>query len=508
MKRTGLFLFSLALAATLGAMQFRIMSYNSLNFNGEDADRAAYFAQIVQSVNPQVLMLQESITQAGVDLLLDAISEVDGDYEAATFVNGYDTDNILFYKPYAVTLVDQGVIETALRDINEYELEIYGQPFYIYSCHLKASTGYEEQRLAEVTLLRNHLNTLPAGSEFAIGGDMNFYTSTEPAYQKFIASESNNNGRSFDPSLAGNWHDNAQFAAVHTQSTRDVSIGDGGSTGGMDDRFDFLFLSYAMNDGEGVEYIEDTYTPYGNDGNHLNDAVNAGTNTAVSEEIADALYYASDHLPIFADFTTVAGDFDVNILAYRIEEYENAPLLSWITRNESDMIGYRVWRCATNNLDDAVQDGDIIEAANSAGEQYYSFHTQAHYGSQYYWLQTVALDGSSVYTNPLYFYSNVSVADVTSMPLQVNLAQNYPNPFNPVTNIAFSMSRDADVDLAVYNVRGQRVATLAQGNMPAGNHSVQWNGADEYGRSVASGVYLCRLTVGNTTQFRKMVLTK
>ncbi|MBT3756445.1 MAG: T9SS type A sorting domain-containing protein, partial [Candidatus Cloacimonetes bacterium] len=165
--------------------------------------------------------------------------------------------------------------------------------------------GYENERLEEVAKLRDHINLLPAGTEFIIVGDMNFYTSSEPGYQKFIADESNNISRAEDLSdQVGDWHNNSDYEAVHTQSTRSTQFG-GGASGGLDDRFDFIFSSYQLNNGYGLEYIEDTITSYGNDGAHFNVSINYGTNSVVSPEIADALYFASDHLPVFAEFNTI-----------------------------------------------------------------------------------------------------------------------------------------------------------------------------------------------------------
>jgi hypothetical protein len=77
----------------------------------------------------------------------------------------------------------------------------------------------------------------------------------------------------------------------------------------MDDRFDWIFASSSvMEESYEMTYIENTYTAFGNDGQHCNQAINSGTNSAVSEEMADALHAASDHLPVFADFQFPSGD--------------------------------------------------------------------------------------------------------------------------------------------------------------------------------------------------------
>jgi hypothetical protein len=91
----------------------------------------------------------------------------------------------------------------------------------------------------------------------------------------------------------------------------------------------------------------------------------------------------------------------------------------------------------------------------------------------------------------------------TSLPTVFSLAQNYPNPFNPATQIEFGLPAPSRVELTVYNVLGQTVATLVNGDMPAGNHTITWDGS-----SVSSGVYFYRLTTNGFVETKKMMLLK
>jgi len=88
------------------------------------------------------------------------------------------------------------------------------------------------------------------------------------------------------------------------------------------------------------------------------------------------------------------------------------------------------------------------------------------------------------------------------------LGKNYPNPFNPETDIFFSLPERTQVSLIIYNILGEKVKTLANGEMDAGTHSIHWNGRDEAGSSVASGVYFYRLKTAMFDQTMKMVLMK
>ena len=89
------------------------------------------------------------------------------------------------------------------------------------------------------------------------------------------------------------------------------------------------------------------------------------------------------------------------------------------------------------------------------------------------------------------------------IPTTPELAQNYPNPFNPTTNISFSLPAKSRVTILVFNILGQRVATVTDQEYPAGNHIVMWNASN-----VASGVYFYRMTAAEKTQTKKMVVLR
>jgi hypothetical protein len=96
----------------------------------------------------------------------------------------------------------------------------------------------------------------------------------------------------------------------------------------------------------------------------------------------------------------------------------------------------------------------------------------------------------------------------SSLPSDFSLNQNYPNPFNATTQISYSISQEADVLLAIYNVRGQQVAILVDGRVSAGTHRVTWDGRDAFGNQAASGIYFCYLRAGGMSNTRKMILLR
>ena len=94
----------------------------------------------------------------------------------------------------------------------------------------------------------------------------------------------------------------------------------------------------------------------------------------------------------------------------------------------------------------------------------------------------------------------------SALPTRFGLGQNYPNPFNPGTVIPYQLATDGYVRLEVFNLLGQRVATLVEGEMAAGSYTAQWDARDGSGYGVAAGVYVYRLTAGDATATRRMVL--
>lgn len=282
----------------------KIMSYNTLNFTTGTPDRTPYFKTVVTSCNPDILVVQEITSQAAVNLFYSQV--LNSAYSAGVFIDGPDSDNAIFYKNQLFTFVSNQAIPTALRNISQFTLvyKTTGDTLRIYSLHLKASTGTtnEAQRAAEVTILRNTTNSLGTGKNFIVCGDFNIYKSTEQAYIKLLADNGANDGYFIDPfQMPGSWN-TSNYAQYHTQSTRIRQFG-GGSTGGMDDRFDLMLYSQAIADPGGMAYVANSTWAVGNDGNHYNDSINKQPNNSVSVAVANALHNASDHLPVVAQFT-------------------------------------------------------------------------------------------------------------------------------------------------------------------------------------------------------------
>jgi hypothetical protein len=157
--------------------------------------------------------------------------------------------------------------------------------------------------------------------------------------------------------------------------------------------------------------------------------------------------------------------------------------------------GYRIYRKAAGDVSAVAVNAGLIGAAARR-----FLDRSAIGGNDYrYTLVVIVADGTE--------YRSQSVS-VTSPVGEVMLGQNVPNPFNPQTRISFVLPQSGSAMLAIYDTSGRLVRVLADGPQPEGRHEFYWNGRDERGNSVSSGVYFCRLDFGKTTLSRKMVLLR
>jgi flagellar hook assembly protein FlgD len=88
------------------------------------------------------------------------------------------------------------------------------------------------------------------------------------------------------------------------------------------------------------------------------------------------------------------------------------------------------------------------------------------------------------------------------------VSQNYPNPFNPTTTISYQLPVSAEVELTIYNLLGQQIRKLVNTKQVAGSYQIEWNGRDDNGREVASGIYVYRIESAGFIQSKKMLLIR
>lgn len=310
---------------TIRMMQYNLMYYtntsgvsdcNSTTNNLDNKDQ--HIKTIFQYVKPAVFCVCEMGSQNQyADRLLNNVINTDGvDYYRRgplTNQSGGTIANMLYYDSRKLTLYRATNITTSYRDINGYTLyynadnlaagDTIFMTFWI--AHLKAGSysNNEEARLLQVQKLMNRISTSGMPGNYTFSGDFNLYSSDEPAYKE-LTEYSNSLYRFYDPvSSPGDWHNNSQFKHLHTQSTR-TQADDCFSTGGMDDRFDFILVSpYIYYGSDRVHIVEGSYHALGQDGARFNGSIISPANNSVPANVVNALYQQSDHLPVIMDMT-------------------------------------------------------------------------------------------------------------------------------------------------------------------------------------------------------------
>lgn len=307
---------------TLAVMTYNLLQYGGSGINctpRSTQDKNALIKTIVNHYKPDVLCLNEiGLGQIYLDNLRDyALNDNGiGTWKVGKFSNQANASDIVggfAYNSKKLTLHSQKVSNTSVRDIVHYKM-YYKDPKLTTStdttfitfivAHLKASNtpGDASSRENMVNNMMNYLNnTTPTNTKenYVFAGDFNLYTSTEKAYQNII-NPTRTNLRFNDPvNKPGAWSNNSEFALYHTQSPRSSNQGDCGSTGGMDDRFDFILLSDELIEGnKKIKYVPNSYITCGQDGRRFDSDLYTPSNTSAPSSVINALFANSDHLPV------------------------------------------------------------------------------------------------------------------------------------------------------------------------------------------------------------------
>ena len=177
---------------------------------------------------------------------------------------------------------------------------------------------------------------------------------------------------------------------------------------------------------------------------------------------------------------------------------------SWTTESETENLGFHIYRSlGLRTAKEQISKKLIDGAVNSQTRHDYEFEdrTIEENTTYYYWLADISLDGLKIFHGPR------KVATVAK-PQSYGLTQNYPNPFNSTTSLTYSLKEDGVASLKIYNIRGQLVRELVNVKKPAGIHSAEWDGRDNFGMVVPTGTYLYVLDVNGFKSVRKMAFMK
>jgi hypothetical protein len=185
----------------------------------------------------------------------------------------------------------------------------------------------------------------------------------------------------------------------------------------------------------------------------------------------------------------------VFITAFGAEYTEEGVILKWEIGHSDDLKGFNIYR-SMGAEEKIIRLNDALIPAEE-GNTYVDHRIRP--GKSYsYQLGAVDRDGE--------FYSQVVTVDVPYR--ETTLEQNYPNPFNPSTTIAFFLAEPSQVELVIYNVQGKRIKMLLREMRNFGKHTVKWDGRNDHGSPVSSGVYYYRMKAGKQTFTKKLTLLK
>ena len=308
---------------TITIMQYNLLEYGNYNSGfaecfetNNNTQRKDECIRILKDyVKPDIITVCEFGATATLqnDFLRHNLNINGATYWKSDNIINYAGSNIInhiFYDSRKMELKRHVALRTNPRDTDIYELYLKTKSLaagdtiklICIEAHPKAGQGYESSRRALMQVAMDYVNQHYANDNVLIMGDFNMYGASESGYRLLTQTYSNPQICFIDPLFSiggvGEWNNNSQYAQFHTQATRSYSD-ECFSGGGLDDRFDFILMAdeiaFSYNH---LRYVQGSYKAIGNDGYHFNQSINQSYNAAVPTEVAEALYDASDHLPV------------------------------------------------------------------------------------------------------------------------------------------------------------------------------------------------------------------
>ena len=209
-------------------------------------------------------------------------------------------------------------------------------------------------------------------------------------------------------------------------------------------------------------------------------------------------FSATWDVPVAAELASFASQITV----------DEDVLLQWSVASQSNNLGWEVYRSTDNRIFTKVSD---IIAGDGTSDEFSSYsYVDGNLPLAdvlYYYLNQIDLDGTTTRSQVMEVLLSPTAVSQQALPMVNELRQNYPNPFNPETTISYDLSTELIVTLTIYDLSGQVIRTLVDDQaMSAGQYQSIWDGRDESGVKVASGVYFYQLRAGEFTAKKKMTL--
>jgi endonuclease/exonuclease/phosphatase family metal-dependent hydrolase len=328
MKKSIILLVLMLMVFSEGYSQTNIktMFYNLLYYpSGDPQNREDILKDILDIYQPDIFTVCELETEVGADeILTQSIQSSRPNFARASFINNQSdqsADNqlnqMIYYNTDKFVLESQVTHITYIRDIMQYTLLLKTvdqatNPIRIeyFVTHFKSSDGTTNKniRLDMANVFTGVLGSLDPDAYVVFSGDFNLYTSSEPAYQEIL--DVTNDIVMIDPindnSSLQSWsNDTPTYTAMHTQATRVYQQNGNGAYSGLDDRFDFSFISENLTTSTELFYADGTYDAYGNNKNCYNlDISDPSCTGTYTQSLRDDLYLMSDHLPVVMELLT------------------------------------------------------------------------------------------------------------------------------------------------------------------------------------------------------------
>jgi hypothetical protein len=437
---------------------------------------------------------------------------------AAVDTDPYDMDGTYWYNFYNWPIPDPGNARGQISPFWD-DLEYSGSTYGVYKWY-----DEDNHRFVIEWYHMNHRNTGSIETFEMIITDPAYYptmTGDSEIYYQYQTIYNNDSGElyssvgfeSYDQlrGIEYTFDDVYAPGAASVTNSRAIKITTNTGRGAIRGNVDLSNLGFNQDVKVSISTGHYRFTPQSGDYWIMN--VPPGTHD-VSAEIRGYFPMTSEGIDVEANMTSRAIDFSMT----RCPEPENLEAseglgdrieLTWDAVDHPDLDGYNILRGKWESGDfEMLNETPITETTftdlSVPDNDVYWYYVTAVYSGDYGEAESFASN-----------YDSGSIEDLTGtdddhlvIPEHFFISQNYPNPFNPVTTISYGLPDDADVRIEIYNILGQNVRTLADEHQAAGYRAVIWDGNDDSGNQVSSGIYFYRIEAGDFHASKKMVLIK
>jgi len=237
--------------------------------------------------------------------------------------------------------------------------------------------------------------------------------------------------------------------------------------------------------------------------------------------LVDASHIRANNVSDFSDWTIgTTGDdpLPVELSSFTVSFTDGNSILNWATQSESNNSGWNIYRSETENFEESFQvNNDPIPGAGTTFEPTnYSFvdeYPVTENTTYRYWLESRDYSGATDNYGPISLTIPSNDEQEPEIPeFIIDNISNFPNPFYTKTEISFYIKQEGQVNVSIYNIKGHKIATIFDNSLSENDINkkmrVEWNGRDEDGKEVTSGIYFYKITTNDKEYSRKMLLLR